>query len=278
MKKTLITIATTLGAIILVTTVTYAVGGTLTPSGTAGDDTQYSLNDIYTKLTEGTDGTEGTGAMTVPESVSASFRTLTEIYNSIPATLSIVASTTTVPVGINRATTTLTAIDADLVAGNIADGVTVFGVVGELTSGGIPQTNATSTIANDDGDIQAGVAMSYTYNGDGTVTDDVTGLVWQQDGAYMASSWSDAISYCNSLALDGGGWRLPNYRELTSVVDLGRRNPSINPIFTHMSNAYYWTSSTYLEDTSYAYYVSLASPIVGEATKSMFLYYAFCVR
>jgi len=136
MKKTLITLCTLALTVLVGSQITNAIG-TLTPSGDAGDNTQYTLNDIYAKITAGTSGTIGDDAlMTVPGSVSASFRTLTEIYNAIPATLSLVASTTTVPVGINRATTTLTAIDADLVAANIASGQVIFGITG--TAEGTP--------------------------------------------------------------------------------------------------------------------------------------------
>jgi hypothetical protein len=62
----------------------YAVGN-LEPQGTAGDDTHYTLNDIYNKLTTGTTDTESqTSPLTVPGEISATFPTLTEVYNSVP--------------------------------------------------------------------------------------------------------------------------------------------------------------------------------------------------
>ena len=75
--------AITLAVLISVTTANAI--GSLTPSGTAGDDTQYSLNDIYTKLTTGATTTEDSGTMTVPGTVSASFHTLSEIYALLQA-------------------------------------------------------------------------------------------------------------------------------------------------------------------------------------------------
>ena len=89
----------------------YAIGS-LTPQGTAGDDTFYSLKDIEDKLTNFSDTPTATSSpFTVPGSVVASFPTLSEIYNL------------------------LLAEDSDLVAGNIADGVTIFGVEGTLIAG-----------------------------------------------------------------------------------------------------------------------------------------------
>lgn len=74
-------------------------------------------------------------------------------------------------------------------------------------------------------------APRYSVNGDGTVTDDLTSLVWQQqlpsnpcpgDGAGVCT-WQDAQSYCQNLSLGNpsSGWRLPTLDELFSLVDLG---------------------------------------------------------
>ena len=53
----------------------------------------------------------------------------------------------------------------------------------------------------------------------GTVKDIVTGLTWQRLATYQGA-WLDAIAYCDGLALDGGGWRLPNVLELRSLLDV----------------------------------------------------------
>lgn len=83
MKKTLFTILALILTVTLGAHITKAIGS-LTPSGTAGDATQYTLNDIYTKLTANTSTSTKSGMFTTPGSVVASFRTLTEIYNAIP--------------------------------------------------------------------------------------------------------------------------------------------------------------------------------------------------
>jgi hypothetical protein len=91
--------------------------------------------------------------------------------------------------------------------------------------------------------------MSFTDNGNGTLTDDVTGLLWQQATAAGPETWAAAAAYCNSLnstTLGGHdtGWRLPALYELNSVIDLSvASGAAINPIFTGTAAAAYWTST-----------------------------------
>ena len=93
--------------------------------------------------------------------------------------------------------------DADLVAGNIKSGVEVFGVTGTLRAlpAGLPKTGQTSSYGTgSDGDLQQGAARSFTDNGDGTITDDATGLMWEKkisDGTihdvnYAFHTWASA--------------------------------------------------------------------------------------
>jgi hypothetical protein len=81
----------------------------------------------------------------------------------------------------------------------------------------------------------------------GVVTDNTTGLQWQDDTNATSQTWEGAITYCEGLPLDGSGWRLPNINELTSIVNDGRGDPAIYNTFKYTdSNAtdYYWTSTT----------------------------------
>jgi hypothetical protein len=75
--------------------------------------------------------------------------------------------------------------------------------------------------APDDLDAGASHPQSYTDNGDGTVTDNVTGLTWQKDVSLSdGGSWAGAAAFCSGLQLGGhGGWRLPSVIELISLVD-----------------------------------------------------------
>jgi len=63
----------------------------------------------------------------------------------------------------------------------------------------------------------------FQENGDGTVTDRATGLIWQQADSGAGMVWQDALDYCEDLALAGSeDWRLPNPKELQSIVDYDR--------------------------------------------------------
>jgi hypothetical protein len=106
-----------------------------------------------------------------------------------------------------------------------------------------------------DGDLQIGVAKGYTDNGDGTVTDHATGLVWQRCsaglsgpncslGTAMQANRTNAINYCSSLNLAGKTWRLPNIEELQTLVDYGTISGAINATyFPGTLPNYYWTST-----------------------------------
>jgi hypothetical protein len=96
--------------------------------------------------------------------------------------------------------------------------------------------------------VQAG----YIDNGDGTVTDNDTCLMWQQDAPSRTYTWEQALAYCEHLELATyTDWRLPTVRELSSIVDTTRYDPAINITYfsdTVMFNYYYfyyWSSTTY---------------------------------
>jgi hypothetical protein len=87
-----------------------------------------------------------------------------------------------------------------------------------------------------------------------TVTDNCTGLMWQKDTAdtnddwqideYDRLAWRDALAYCEELSFVGhDDWRLPNVRELQSIVDYGRDHPAVDPVF-ESTMSWYWSSST----------------------------------
>jgi hypothetical protein len=98
-------------------------------------------------------------------------------------------------------------------------------------------------------------AGRFVDNGDGTVTDNCTGLMWQKDTADTSGDgqlndldhrgWCDAIAYCDNLSFAGhDDWRLPNVRELQSIVDYGLAFPDeTHPVFTAVV-AYYWSSTS----------------------------------
>ena len=108
---------------------------------------------------------------------------------------------------------------------------------------------------------------TLTDNGNGTVTDSATGLMWQQSNGYdsMASSyqfsWKNALAYCEDLSLGShDDWRLPDVKELQSIVDYSNETDAINTaVFTQTivpgTGPFFWSSTTYEEAPGFANYV-----------------------
>lgn len=103
-----------------------------------------------------------------------------------------------------------------------------------------------------------GPGLNYTDNGDGTVTDNVTGLVWQQVPADMPFNWQDAQDYCEVLSLAGSdNWRTPSLKELFSISDFAIGWPYINTEYFGLANApefkqqQYWSSNYYEVGTTH---------------------------
>ena len=105
--------------------------------------------------------------------------------------------------------------------------------------------------------VWAGAAR-YTRSDTGVVTDSGTGLQWQDNysdngGNVKLAKWIDAIAYCESLSLNGESWRLPNRKELLSIVNYNRSNPSIDTsVFAHTVTLDYLSSTAYPGITDYA--------------------------
>lgn len=104
-----------------------------------------------------------------------------------------------------------------------------------------------------------GNVPSYTDNGDGTITDNVTGLIWSQELSSSAFSWSDASDYCESLTLGGyTDWRLPTVKELWSLRDFSQGWPWVDTDYFHLvgdgsdqRQQHSWSSNTYLVESEY---------------------------
>ncbi len=82
----------------------------------------------------------------------------------------------------------------------------------------------------------------------GTVVDERNGIYWQDNLSSQESSedWDDAVLYCDKLVLNSmDHWRLPTFKELFSIVDYSRVDPSINPIFGYVDRGTYWTSTNF---------------------------------
>ncbi|MUU78224.1 Lcl C-terminal domain-containing protein [Winogradskyella endarachnes] len=88
----------------------------------------------------------------------------------------------------------------------------------------------------------------FTDNGDETVTDNATGLMWQQVDDGNAYNWTDALAYAKNSQLAGySDWRLPNTKELQSIVDYEKTTiPAIDETYFTCtdSDSWFWTSTT----------------------------------
>lgn len=123
----------------------------------------------------------------------------------------------------------------------------------------------------------AGAWAGYVNNRDGSVTDDVRGLVWQRADDGRKRTWEGALAYCRDLDLaKHKDWRLPNKRELAGLVDLSRGDPSIDPAFKCQSS-YYWSSTPNEEFPDGAWYVGFYDGGAYWFSRSR-TWYVRCVR
>jgi len=101
---------------------------------------------------------------------------------------------------------------------------------------------------NQDGEILMNIP-AYTTTTD-TVTDSLTGLMWQRNAPAGTYTQADAQLYCDGLSLATfSNWRLPTTIELLSIVDFGRVIPCIDStVFGTVAISAFWTSDVYAPD------------------------------
>jgi len=118
-----------------------------------------------------------------------------------------------------------------------------------------------------------------TDNMDGTVTDKVTSLMWQQQDDNTPKTWQEALDYCNGLDFAGHtDWRLPDIKELRSIADITSVSPAIDVIFFPGTDSdYYWSSTSYDLGLSYAWAVTFQRGVVNYSNKTN-TYVTRCVR
>jgi hypothetical protein len=122
------------------------------------------------------------------------------------------------------------------------------------------------------------VADSYADNGDGTITDISTGLMWQQ-ATSTNKTWESAMAYCEGLNIGANtDWRLPTTKELHSLANYSNWGPAINTAyFPGTVSSFYWSSTTYADDTSYAWGVDFYNGDDNVGSKPN-VYYVRAVR
>ena len=131
-----------------------------------------------------------------------------------------------------------------------------------------------------DGDIQAGVAWPsprFTDNSDGTVTDNLTGLMWTQNAnpAGNYTDWQSALDYVQTLNTGGHtDWRLPDVIELESLINDDEPDSVAwlnSQSFTQVQccvGCGYWSSTTNANDPGGAWFVDMGDCSVDNDDKS----------
>lgn len=246
------------------------------PEGPAG--AMYNLEDIYQRLNTGAAGTlPSSGAPSPSAGPAPTGHTLNDIMNKAPLMDNA-----------NGAT------PADVAAGKTFWGLTgtqwglQTGTADGSSSPSCPYPSPTARTGQftkyadgDDGDLQKGATTEsyrFEYNDDGTVTDTLTGLVWLMNANPQneATIWTDALAFCNNLAHGmagltdnsvAGDWRMPNIKELFSLVNHGAPPPVINPnpfgtSLKHNVSDYYWSSTTLQISNIYKWRITFDSGIV----------------
>lgn len=188
----------------------------------------------------------------------------------IAAGYTIICTVTDVKGGSAQQILNITAIESDDLIGR------AFPDTGE--------TQSFTIVFGEDHDYRPAVSQpSYTNNGDGTTTDNRTGLVWQVSSIGNTPHWEDALNFCENLTYAGySDWRLPNRRELLSIVDFGRYGPALDPAyFPGTPNGDYWTATTSPGYPTGAYRINIINGSLGGFEKSQSYsnyFYSRCVR
>jgi hypothetical protein len=223
---------------------------------------------------------------------------------------------------------TATANDSYLIPGNIKAGITIFDVTGTYASAEVVKTGQTRCSYNDgsvwkwdedcaknsrppgqDAEVKPGTDWPNprfsANNNDGTVTDNLTGLVWLANASctkfYSGDSsdtnirnWSDALLAVNLLGngncnlSDGssaGDWRLPSIKEMQSLVDFMYADPAFSndagtgqwtagadSAFSGVQSDDYWSSTNYAGKVGFSWFVFLKYGVVYNASKSVTLH------
>ena len=227
-----------------------SVAGTLEPPGppSSTNSAMYTLQDVYNRLTTGATTNKRTGAFTEPTSGPTS--------------------------GTMRT----------------VDEIYAVAIPTQVRKTGQTTAYDTNTPKRDDGALQKGVALPsprFTDNGNGTVTDNATGLIWLKNANVSGSAtWQTALNWVVELNTNGtmnginagdtsnGGshqtdWRLPTSWELASLVVHKYATPALcntagtgqltaGDPFTNVLGGSFISSTTYAGNTANAWYVGVA--------------------
>jgi len=230
----------------------------------------FTIEDIYNRLNDGTDGTKRSAFAESTAVPAATGKTLDDVMSKAPTK-----------------DNTNGAEPSDVATGKTYWGLTDANWGLQTGTASIPSCTRNSS-AN----------PVFTVNGDGTVTDNRTCLIWLQDASCAdlagtdgdgKANWDTAKTAASSLAngtcgltdsSNAGDWHLPTIQELGSLVHYGYSSPAISNAtgdakwatdgvaFSGVQANYYWSSSISVNDTANAWYVSLNDGIVSSTNKT----------
>lgn len=210
-----------------------AATGTTDSPAAPGSTNSYTLEDIWNRLTDGSAGTQSTFTEPSVAPGTGTMHTINDIMGLAPS------------------------LDNTNAAGaaDVFSGKTFWGL-----SGG-------------EWGLQTGTYQRFTDHGDGTVTDNQTGLMWTKDATHGTAGtvdWFDANVVIGNLTTGGyTDWDMPDIWELFTLMDDRESNPCMpdgHP-FTGVKNTYYWSNTFYEHYTYAAYYIRLSDCYVSYANK-----------
>jgi len=259
-----------------------ANAGELTaPAGPeAPESAMFSLEALYNRLTTGAPGSKRRGPFQQPGRgpVAGTMHSLDALMARMPQ------------------------IDPDgAAAAHVLQGRTFWGLrpgsgwgyqTGSYPVSAVPRTGQTTSYGfGDDGDLRKGMEWPtprFIDHLDGTVTDQLTGLIWLKNAnCFGALDWKTALKKANALH-DGcpdcseirgdcglsdasglGQWRMPNIKELQSLVDFGRESPALPPghPFTSVQSVYFWSSTSLVRNPDLAWFLLMHNGFVNYVGK-----------
>ena len=280
--------------------------GSPDPAGPPEATSSYTLADLYNRLSAGATGSPSTFTEPSTAPGTNTMHTLNDIMGTAPALDNTNGAITTQVIS----GTTFWGLNAASGQWGLQTGSLVKTAIPVQSA--VPKTgqttcwNAGGTVIScsgtgQDGEYQLGTnavlapsfgasdgaylvpswtGARFTDNGDGTVRDNLTGLLWlKKANCHSLRNWETALILASILAngscglSDGsseGDWRLPNVNELHSLIDLSQSNPALpegHP-FTNVALGRNWSSTTSASNPVNAWYVFLTNGYVSNNSKT----------
>jgi len=282
---------------------------------TNASSAMFTIEDLYNRLNAGTAGTKRTTVFTEPVAgpgVTAADHDLDEVMAIAPSVDDTNGATAAEVLngktfwGIRSGVWGL-----QTGTGTIASNPAIVPKTGQTSCYDISGTLVTCTGLRHDGDLQRGIAHAATRflePDDGTLTDQSTGLIWLQQANCIltnnpgydpggspdgAVNWQEALDFvdglnngtysCDDFSNVGTyqtDWRLPNVKELQSLIDFQNTNPALSSShpFQNVQSSYYWTSTSHTGLPAQAWAVDLGFGNVRGETKNAAEWYVWPVR